>query len=120
MNKKIKPNRYKSEIKGDEGFSPASGAGIDFCLKCTMTAAFISILSLASIFAYDMVTQSNFFTVKTIDIKGTKQLLRDDIIKTAGLDRAVNIFKLNLCFMVFHIREYLKTTVMVYSYIHGF
>lgn len=96
MSKKIKPNRYKPEPRDEEGLRSDSGTSIDFCLKCIMTVAFISILSLASIFAYDVITQSPFFSIKNIEISGAKRVSRKDILKLARLTQDENIFRLNL------------------------
>ena len=61
-----------------------------------MTVAFISILSLASIFVYDFICQSNLFSIKKVEISGTKRVLKEDILKLANLTCDENIFKLNL------------------------
>ncbi|RLC25932.1 MAG: TetR family transcriptional regulator [Deltaproteobacteria bacterium] len=96
MSKKIKPNRYKPASRDGDGVRSDSGASIDFCLKCIMTVAFISVLSLASIFVYDFITQSDFFNIKKIEISGTKQVPKEDLLKLAGLSCDKNIFGLNL------------------------
>jgi cell division protein FtsQ len=94
--KKIKPNRYKPEANQGEVFDSDSGFSIDFCLKCIMTVAFISILSLASIFVYDFITQSDFFNIKKIELSGTNRVLKEDILEIANLTCDENIFGLNL------------------------
>ncbi|MCP3876218.1 MAG: FtsQ-type POTRA domain-containing protein [Desulfobacteraceae bacterium] len=96
MNKKIKPNRFKPEPKDPRTQQSDSGHSIDFCLKSIMIVAFISIFSLASIFAYDLVTQSNVFNIKSIKISGTHRVLKNDIIKLAKLTKKDNIFNINL------------------------
>ena len=96
MSKKVIPNRYKSEPKEDKAFNSDSGAAIDFCVNCIITVAFISILSLASIFAYDFITQSDFFKIKKVEISGTKRVMREEILDLAKLTGNENIFKINL------------------------
>ena len=96
MSKKIKPNRYKPEAIEGAVVRSDSVAGIDFCLKCIMTVAFISILSLASVFIYDFITQSKFFNITKIEISGTKRVLKEDILKLADLAHDENIFGINL------------------------
>jgi len=96
VSKKIKANRYKPEAKEGETLKSDSGSIIDFCIKFIMTAAFISILSLASIFVYDFITQSDFFNIKKVEISGTKRIFKDDILKLANLTCDENIFGLNL------------------------
>ncbi|MBU1342347.1 MAG: FtsQ-type POTRA domain-containing protein [Proteobacteria bacterium] len=104
MNKKIKQNKFKAEI--GENKTLDSGPSIDFCLNCIMTVAFISVLSLASIFAYDFVTQSNFFNIKEIEISGTKRVLKDDLIRLAKLTDSDNIFSINLFSIEKHITSH--------------
>ncbi|WP_299980139.1 FtsQ-type POTRA domain-containing protein [Desulfobacula sp.] len=96
MSKKIKPNKYKPVTKEGEILKSDSGIVIDFCIKCIMTVAFISILSLASIFIYDFITQSDFFNIKKVEISGTKRIFKDDILKLANLTGDENIYGLNL------------------------
>ncbi len=93
MKSKIKPNRYKPDAAG----SPESArtVSIDFCLNWIMLVAGLSILSLASIFAYDLVTQSSFFAIKQINISGNNRVGADEIISFSKLDQPGNLFKLN-------------------------
>jgi len=107
VSKKIKPNRYKPSSKeGNSLKSDSSGVTIDFCLKCIMTVAFISILSLASIFIYDFITQSAFFNIKKIEISGTNRVLETDLLKLADLNCDKNIFGLNLFTIKKHITSH--------------
>jgi cell division protein FtsQ len=94
VNKKIKSNRYKPETS--EAAALYSGANIDFCLKCIITVASISVLSLCSIFAYDFITQSSFFNIKQIHISGAERVLNDEILSLADLTQEENIFGINL------------------------
>ena len=96
MKTKVKPNRYKPEASNRETSTANIGISIDFCLKWTLTIAGISILSLASIFAYDLVTQSALFAVKQISVAGNQRVSSDEIISFADLDEDHNLFKLNI------------------------
>lgn len=96
MNKKIKENRYKPEPGLNTPDRSESRLDIDFCLKCIMTVAAISLISLASIFIYDFITQSSVFNVKKIDIKGIGRAGRQEILTLAELKTGDNIFKPNL------------------------
>ena len=96
MNKKIKSNRYKPEVKRHDTAKSESGFGIDFCLKCIMTVAAISLVSLASIFTYDFITQSRFFSVQTIEISGTHRATESEVLKLGQLKPGMNLFELNL------------------------
>jgi len=96
VSKKIKQNRYKPGLKDDKALQPDSGSSIDFCLKCIMTVAFISVVSLASVFIFDFITQSEFFNIKKIEILGAKRVPRKKILELAGLNRNRNIYGINL------------------------
>jgi cell division protein FtsQ len=87
---------YKTDVKEGAAFLSDSGAAIDFCLKCILTVAFISVLSLASIFAYDFITQSEFFNIKKLEISGTQQISKEDLLKFADLTGDENIFAINV------------------------
>jgi len=99
VNKKIKQNRYKPEAeksRGIKGKSISSAEAVDFCLKCIMIVVSITILSLASIFIYDFITQTDFFNIKAIEVSGTKQTSKNEILKLAGIEYNKNIFQINL------------------------
>jgi len=99
VSKKIKANRYKPEPgrpKALKSVSITSADAVDLCLKCIMTIAFFSVLSLAAIFMYDFITQSKFFNIKKIEITGTEHAVQNDILKLADLSCDKNIFKVNL------------------------
>ncbi len=76
-----------------------SGFGIDFCLKCIMTVAVISLISLASIFIYDCITQSAFFHIKKIEISGQQRTTDSEILDLSDIKTGKNILKLNLFFI---------------------
>ncbi len=97
MSKKIKPNRYRPDggVTGEAEF-PDSGHTIDFCLKCIMVVACMSILSLAAIFIYDFFTQSSFFNIRQIDVTGLNQVKKEELLLLADLQDNTNIFAVNL------------------------
>jgi hypothetical protein len=96
VNKKIKENRYKPETAASQNDRTESRSAIDFYLKIIMTVVAISLVSLASIFAYDFITQSNVFNVKEIEIKGLGRASQQDILKLSELKPGDNIFAPNL------------------------
>ncbi|MEN8211708.1 MAG: FtsQ-type POTRA domain-containing protein [Thermodesulfobacteriota bacterium] len=99
MNKKIKQNRYKpkaGEKRRAKGQSISSAEVVDSCLKCIMIVVSITVLSLASIFTYDFITQTDFLNIKTIEISGIKQTSKNEILKLAGIEYNKNIFQINL------------------------
>ena len=69
---------------------------VDFCLKYIMIVVSITILSLASIFGYDFITQTDFLNIKTIEISGIKQTSKNEILKLANIGSDKNIFQVNL------------------------
>ena len=71
-------------------------AVIDVCLKCIMTIACVSILSLSLIFTYDFITQSDFLLIQKIKISGSKRVSEDAIIDLAQLGGRKNILDINL------------------------
>lgn len=96
VNKKIKGNRYKPDVFDSQSERVDAGFDIDFCLNCIMTVAAISLISLASIFTYDFITQSAIFNVNDIDIQGNSRAVDDDLLKLADLKTGINVFKPNL------------------------
>ena len=95
VKRNIKPNRYKPEVSKPSEKDQLGSSSIDFCLKWIMLIAGISLLSLAAIFGYDMVTQSKFFNIKKIHVTGNNRISDQEIIAFAELDAPSNIFKIN-------------------------
>lgn len=69
---------------------------IVFYLKITLVIMIVPVISLAFIFIYDCVTQSESFAAKTISIEGNRILSKEEIIKEAGINPGVNIFAINI------------------------
>ncbi|WP_457553748.1 cell division protein FtsQ/DivIB [Desulfobacula sp.] len=103
MSKKSKTNRYKPEVKKGKGTTSDFDTSSALFLKCIMSVTFISILSLASIFIYDFMTQSKFFNIKEIEISGTNRVQRQDLLKLADLTGEKNILEINLSSIKKHI-----------------
>lgn len=95
--KKIKPNRYKGYPAGQsaEAVSQNTPFDVDFCLKCIVAVAILCIISLASIFVYDLITQTNAFVIKKIEISGLKRATTKQILKEAGLRGNENLLSIN-------------------------
>jgi len=94
VSNKIKPNRYKPEVKN--GKDKRSDSGIVICRKSIITVLSIIALSLGSIFIYDFITQSSAFSIKKIEISGTRHVSKEDILKLTDLNSEKNILKINL------------------------
>jgi len=67
-----------------------------FYLKISLVLMIVPAVSLAFIFIYDCVTQSEYFTAKIIRIKGTDILSKEEIIKESGISPGDNIFAINI------------------------
>jgi len=59
-------------------------------------AVFIFMLGTCFIFAHDMVTKSNDFSIRQINIKGNNHLNNEEICKIAGINVNDNIFNINI------------------------
>ena len=53
-------------------------------------------MSVGLIFAYDLVTQMDYFAARGIDIVGNRRLAEQEILRQAGLRPGINIFSVNL------------------------
>lgn len=67
-----------------------------FYLKTTLFIMILPVMSLAFIFIYDCVTQSESFAAKNISIEGNRILSKEEIIKEAGINPGDNIFAINI------------------------
>ncbi len=96
MNKKNKQNKLSSDI----GKSTSSNAdfmqNFSLSIKIIMVIVFISFASLFFIFAYDVITQSDYFPIKKILISGNNQLSKQEILNQINISKGDNIFSINL------------------------
>ena len=92
--KKIKPNRYKPQVRtGSAPKSPPKGKA---AFKLFYSLFLMALLSLGAIYLHDAVVQSPLFDVKTIDISGLDRVSRSEVLTRTGLDMPANIFDLRL------------------------
>lgn len=89
--KKIHKNRFNRKKRLD-----SIKDRIIFYLKITLVVAIIPAVSLAFIFIYDCITQSEYFAAKTLEIKGNHVLSKEEIIKESGINPGDNIFAVNI------------------------
>jgi hypothetical protein len=97
MNDVVKPNRYKKETDLSRFWTGFSGSHA--ILKLARPAVVICILSLAAIYAHDVVVQSPFFMIREVSIFGNHRAERQEILGLAGLSEPANMFQVNLFFM---------------------
>ncbi|MFP4453012.1 MAG: cell division protein FtsQ/DivIB [Desulfobacterales bacterium] len=91
--KRLRENRYR-KAAGQSAAVPA-GWPVVF-LKLFSAAAAIAVMSLVFVFGYDWVTQCDFLSAQTIEIKGIKQLERKQVLEAAKISEGVNILSVNL------------------------
>lgn len=96
MNKIIKQNRYKPEPSSQKGKSVSAIASNERTLKIFFAFGLIVLMSFASIWVYDAITQSPFFAIKQVDISGTQRVDKNEIIQLTGVTDQTNLFQINL------------------------
>ncbi|MFO7910610.1 MAG: FtsQ-type POTRA domain-containing protein [Desulfotignum sp.] len=92
MNEKVRQNRYKKH-PDNPGFMKT---GRQQFFKIAALPVLVCILSIAAVFAHDMVVQSPFFAVKKIAVSGENRVSKDEILALAGLEAPANFFGVNL------------------------
>lgn len=93
--KKNRYNRYKKKqpVKNRAATFKQS---VRILFKSTFLALVIVGMSLVFIFIHDVLTQCNYFKTETIAIAGGQRLTPDQILKTADIEKGVNLVSLNL------------------------
>ena len=69
---------------------------VQVCFKVCMSVGCVLGVSAAFIFGYDVLTQSDYFNIKQIDIQGAHRLSKQEISDHAHLKKGINIFSINL------------------------
>ena len=69
---------------------------VQVCFKVCMGIGCILGVSAAFIFAYDVLTQSDYFNIKQIDIQGAQRLSKKKICDHAHIKKGMNSFSINL------------------------
>ncbi|MCP3941266.1 MAG: FtsQ-type POTRA domain-containing protein [Desulfobacteraceae bacterium] len=94
MNKKPKQNKYKPEPSLSKGkLVPASQKRTR---KIFISFGLLILMSLGAIWIYDAITQCPFFTIKQVDISGTKRLEKNEILQLMGVTKETNLFEINI------------------------
>ena len=65
-------------------------------LKFTAGIITVVLMSFMFIFGYDLLTQSSYFTVAHIDVKGCDILFPEEVLEQAEISSGLNIFSINL------------------------
>lgn len=93
MNEKVKQNRYKKK-SDSPGFMHRTNR--QQLLKIAALPVLVCVLSIAAVFAHDVVVQSPFFTIKKVAVSGENRVPKDEILALAGLEAPSNFFGVNL------------------------
>ncbi len=93
MNEKVRQNRYK---KHPENPKPGQKTGEHKFFKIAALPVLVCMLSLAAVFAHDLVVQSPFFAIKKVAVSGENRVSKDEILALAGLEAPANFFGVNL------------------------
>ncbi len=93
MNEKGRQNRYKKK-SDSPGFMQKTNR--QQLLKIAALPVLVCVLSIAAIFAHDVVVQSPFFSIKKVAVSGENRLKRKEILVLAGLEAPANFFGVNL------------------------
>lgn len=93
-------NRYNKKLKqveyGTGALSRAIFALTSVCLKILFGLIFIAGISLGLIYGYRLITGSEYFALKKIEIIGNHHLTYGDIVSEGGLALGDNIFQINI------------------------
>jgi hypothetical protein len=92
----MKQNRFKPEAPSPKGKSVSAIASKKRSLRVFYAFGLIVLMSLASIWVYDAITQSPFFAIEQVDISGTHRVKKNEIIELTGVTDQTNLFQINL------------------------
>ena len=96
MNEKARQNRYKKD-PGSPGFLQKKNRQKFF--KTAALPFLVCVLSIAAVFAHDVVVQSPFFSIEKVAVSGENRVTEDEIVALSGLEAPANIFQINLSAM---------------------
>jgi len=94
VNKEIKKNRYKKKALKINGRMLKQIKRL-FCIIVLIPVVMVS-MGCIFIFSHDLVTQSNYFSIKEIKIIGLETISEEDILKNADIEKGMNILSINL------------------------
>lgn len=91
--KKPKKNYFKNSGAKQRAKIRATVGNV---LKIGFLLTVVALMSCAFVFAYDLLTQSSFFSAATIQVSGVNRLSRQQIMDHADIHPGKNIFSINL------------------------
>ncbi|HKL01211.1 MAG TPA: FtsQ-type POTRA domain-containing protein [Desulfotignum sp.] len=91
MNEKTRQNQYKKH-PDSPGFMKTKRQQF---FKTTALPVLVCVLSIAAVFAHDVVVQSPLFTIKKVAVSGENRVTKNEILALAGLDAPANFFGVN-------------------------
>ncbi len=95
VSRRVRKNRYKKRPEDRIhaiGFKQVGAAFLGVLVGISLIAA----MSLMFIFGYDVLTQCDYFTAKTISVQGQSRLSAGQVLDAAGIKKGENIFSVNL------------------------
>ncbi len=69
---------------------------ITFCLKIMTSIAIVAVMSIVFIFGHDFLTQCDYFTADSVEIKGLNRLSPNHVVEQARISPKDNILSINL------------------------
>ncbi len=93
VNKHTRKNRFKKDGSLKKGGGTRS---VWPWVKAVFGISGFCLLGLAFIFAYDALTQCDYFSAATIEVNGARRLSKKAVLEAAGLEEGVNIVAVNL------------------------
>lgn len=92
----MKQNKYKPEPSPSKEILAGAVVPKKRVVRGCLALGLIALMSLGSIWIHDAITQCPIFTIKQVEISGTKRVGKEEIIKLAGLTEQTNLFEVNL------------------------
>ena len=92
---KLKKNRYKRK-KPVKNRAETLGHGVKIFFKSAFLALVMVGMSLVFIFVHDVLTQCDYFKTEKIAVEGERVLTREEILKTAEVQKGDNLVAMNL------------------------
>jgi len=93
VSKHTRKNRFKKDRAGNAG-SPRQAFWL--WIKAAFGCAGFVLMGLVFIFAYDALTQCDYFKAEAVEVSGARHLSKEAILETAEIEERVNIVAVNL------------------------
>lgn len=95
MFKRTKANRYKPDPEKARRRSQRIQTILQARGQIMTPVVILIVFSVLAVYVHDLLVQSPFFTIQTIEITGNQRVSREDALALADLERPRNIFQVN-------------------------